>query len=179
MSIRFNHCLKFVLRWEGKRSDNPADRGGRTAFGITQGSYNVYRRKHGHSITDVWGITESEIHEIYWEMYWLPARCSLLPEPLDLLVFDSSVQHGAKRAVKLLQKSLGVTDDGAFGPVTIDALTEEVAAGRVDDLASSYLHHRTEFYADIVKRDPTQKVFERGWMNRLAALRTDIFGLGE
>ena len=162
---RFNHCLTFVLKWEGGKTDDPIDRGGRTAYGITQREY-----KKG----DVWNIAMPEVEAIYWQDYWLAAKCQLMPDDLDLCVFDSAVQHGPVRAIKFLQQALGIGADGVCGPVTIDALQEEVAAGRVQEIVDQYIDNRHEFYDKIIANDPTQARFEAGWAHRMASLSQDV-----
>lgn len=89
--------------------------------------------------------------------------------PLDLLLFDSAVQHGAGRAARLLQSVVGVFQDGAVGPKTVGAVTEFERRNGVAGLVRAYVARRRWFYADIVRNDPSQKVFEKGWENRLNA----------
>ena len=168
---RFDHCLRFVLYREGGLSDHSADRGGRTNCGVTQKTYDTYRRNAGLSLRDVAKITFDEVEGLYRTMFWNVAKCGVLPQPLDLYVFDAAVNHGPGRAVKLLQRALGVGDDGIVGPVTIDALQEEVAAGQLPDLARNFLAIRLSFYEQIVDNDPSQEVFLAGWENRIEHLR--------
>ena len=44
---RFQECLKVVLQHEGGKVDNKSDRGGRTAYGITQRVYSDYLTLRG------------------------------------------------------------------------------------------------------------------------------------
>ncbi len=168
---RFEYCLKFVLGVEGGYSDHKSDRGGATNFGITQKTYDRFRKDSGLSLRPVKSITTDEVQSIYKTMYWVVAKCGLLPEPLDLYVFDSAVNHEPARAVKLLQRALGVDDDGVIGPKTIEALHEEIQAGQLPELCRNFLAIRQDFYDDIVENDPTQEVFAKGWENRLEHLR--------
>ncbi len=170
---RFDYCLKFVTQpqIEGGYSDHKADRGGATNHGVTQKTYDTFRRNAGLSLRSVRQITDDEVAAIYRTMYWNVAKCGLLPEPLDLYVFDAAVNHGPGRAAKLLQQALGVAVDGAIGPVTIDALQEELAAGQLQELCHNFLAIRLEFYDQIVDNDPSQKVFLAGWENRIEHLR--------
>lgn len=174
MNDAFKRAMKFVSKWEGGKVDAVGDRGGRTAFGITQATYNAYRAKRGMPDKDVWDIAQDEIDSIYWEMFWKPAKCDILPDPLDLVVFDSAVQHGPARAVKWLQMALGMEPDGIFGPRSVKALQEEIGAGMTDAVVAMYLATRDHFYADIIKRDATQMKFSKGWGNRMAALKLEV-----
>lgn len=174
MTPRFKYCMDFVARWEGGMVDDPSDRGGRTAYGVTQNTWDEYCRRNNKVSRDVWTITKEDRDSVYWGLFWLPAKCQMFPEPLDLVVFDSAVQHGPQRAVKWLQQALGVTADGDFGPKSFEALKEEITASRIEDLCDEYLAIRAGFYKGIVERDMSQKRFEKGWGNRMASLNLDV-----
>jgi lysozyme family protein len=174
---RFDYSLGFILQphIEGGYSDgtgkNRNDRGGPTNYGVTQKTYDQFRRESGLSLRDVKLITMDEVKAVYRTMYWAVAKCGILPPPLDLYVFDGAVNMGPRRAAKILQSVLGVGADGIIGPVTIDALQEEVAAGRLDELCSNYLAARLDFYDELAEDDPTQRDFIAGWTNRIEHLR--------
>jgi len=168
---RFDYCLPVILRAEGGYSDRAADRGGPTNRGVTQRTYDQFRKNASLSQRDVKQITDDEVKAIYRTMYWAVAKCGILPPPLDLYVFDAAVNHGPGRATKILQGVLGVGADGAFGPVSITALQEEIAAGSLPELCNNYLAARLDFYDDIVENDETQKANINGWRNRIEHLR--------
>lgn len=170
MNNRFDHCLEYVLKKEGGCCDVPGDRGGRTAYGITQAAYFDYRVRKGLQPADVWNITAAERREIYFDGYWKPCECSRLPVPLDIVVFDAAVQHGTSRAIKWMQTALGVTADGDIGPRTLAALEEEAHANTIGHLCHTMLAVRGDFYRKIIERDETQKKFEKGWANRLLSV---------
>lgn len=167
---RFQECLKVVLKNEGGKVDHKKDRGGRTAYGITQNTYDVFCRLTGRAQRDVWEIGEDEIEAIY-SGFWKDAHCSYLPEPLDLQMFDAAVNHGALRARKMLQRVLGVDEDGVIGKNTMKALHDEVVASSAEEVASRFLDERARFFDRIVERDPSQSVFAKGWMNRVDHMR--------
>ena len=53
--------------------------------------------------------------------------------------------------------------DGIIGPKTLAAINSANPRELFDRLWQA----RKQFYLNIVKRDPTQKEFLNGWMNRL------------
>lgn len=106
-SAAFAQSIPFVLRWEGGFVDHPADPGGRTNKGVTQKVYDRWRARQGLAPRDVKFIDEAEVHAIYETDYWLPPRCDLLSRPLDLVQFDTAVNMGVGRAVRLLQQCVG------------------------------------------------------------------------
>jgi len=164
---RFDACLAAVTKLEGGTSNHPADKGGLTMAGVTQATYDAYRRRKGLPPRPVTQSTRTERADIYRSQYWTPVRGDALPPPLDLVIFDMAVNSGPERAIKTLQRVLGVTPDGVFGNQTLRALQEDAAAGQVDHLVSQVLELREEFYRGIVARDASQKVFLAGWLNRL------------
>lgn len=168
---RFAVCLKFVLAREGGYVNHPRDRGGATNKGITQRVYDEWRERKGEKPQSVEYIGDAEVYAIYNEQYWRPVRGALLPAPLDLVMFDSAVNHGPSKAIALLQESLGVEVDSHFGPSTLNAMIERVAKTGTGDLADEVMDRRNQFYKRIVERDPTQNVFAKGWGNRLDHLR--------
>ncbi len=167
---RFRDCLQVVLHNEGGLSDHRADRGGRTNYGVTQKVYDDFCKATGRPQQPVDDITQDEVEAIYGG-YWKDCKASYMPEPLDLLVFDCAVNSGAGRAIKILQRILGVDEDGAWGRITADALHEEVVVAGIESICHQYLDERQRFFDRIIERDPKQAVFAKGWMNRVDHLR--------
>src|SRR3712207_3714185 len=106
---------------------------------------------------------------IYEAGYRTP-RCDLLPRPLDLVQFDTAVNMGVGRAVRMLQAALGCDVDGDFGPGTRRA-AEACDAGAA---VAAYCDRREAYYRGLAKKNPKLAVFLKGWMNRLDALRREI-----
>ena len=169
---RFQTCLAIVLGHEGGFVDHKNDRGGATNYGVADAADG---KKDGLIDVDRDGVgdvaprnlTLEQAEAIYLRDYWGPAQCARIPEPLDLLVFDASVNHGPGRAIKLLQQVLGVVDDGIIGSGTLAALREDIRAGSIADVCHAYLNNRRSFYDKIIARDPSQAVFAKGWGNRV------------
>lgn len=109
MSALFRKCLQFVLVHEGGYSDDPADPGGPTAYGIAS-------RWHDGA------IDRDRAEEIYRREYWDPLRCAEMPPPVACAVFNFAVQHGPASAAMALQAIVGVRADGLIGPRTLAAL---------------------------------------------------------
>jgi lysozyme family protein len=164
----FVKALTFTLPQEGGFSDAPADHGGATNFGLTQkDDYDAYRRAHGEPTRSVREITEQEVLDIYLHSYWLPIAGDSLKHPLGVVLFDSVVNFGVGAGVKFAQSALGITVDGGLGPKTKAAL----AAADPKALALKICELRIERHEGIVKRNPSQNVFLKGWLNRDNALK--------
>jgi lysozyme family protein len=164
----FLSALKFVLRWEGGFSDNPQDHGGRTMKGVTQREYDTWRVAQAQPAQDVAQISTDELTKIYFDEYWRPSFCDRLQAKLDLVQFDTCVNMGKNRAIKILQETVGVTPDGAFGP-----LTEKACEGcNPPEAVARYCSIREALYRRFAEA-PGQAIFLKGWLNRLNDLRIE------
>jgi lysozyme family protein len=158
--------LEWLLEEEGGFSNHPADTGGATMYGVTQATYNAWRKSVGRKQQPVRSITKEEAFSLYKSMYWDEAGCDKLPFPINYMVFDAAVNSGPGRAVKWLQEALRVKPDGVIGRKTLAALSEAVEAAdgvilyRIIDV-------RLVFLVDLIKRSPSQIAFLKGWMRRL------------
>ena len=142
----FNKALHFVLNEEGGFVNNPNDSGGATNKGITQSTYNAYRRIKHLPIQSVKGISDSEVSEIYYNNYWLESGADKINDfKLALIVFDTAVNMGNSIA-KLFLKNSGNNFD-------------------------KYCTIRINDYYAIVKKYPEDKEFLQGWLNRVNALK--------
>lgn len=163
------YALKFVLEDEGGNDDDPQDHGGRTSRGITQREYDAWRKEKRLSPKDVWQASAADIHDIYHQEYWLPL-CDLLPVGIDYLYFNMAVNAGPYRAAVLLQRAVGVADDGRIGPITRQAI------GKFDakTLVNNYSVSAEKFYRSL-----HQPRFLNGWLNRNKRVQTRALAMIE
>ena len=173
MMLDFARCLEFVLAKEGGYVDHPADRGRATNRGVTQGTYDEWRRKRGLLPQSVKLLVDAEIQAIYRQGYWDKVRADDLPVPVNLVVFDDAVNSGTNRAARRLQKACKVPTDGAIGPRTIAAAKQLSDKSGGLNLALDIIEQRVEFYHNIVETNPSQSVFLRGWLNRMNDLERE------
>jgi lysozyme family protein len=158
-STAFNACLPFTLTEEGGNSNDPHDPGGRTHKGIIQREYDKYRTAKGLPLQSDYLMSDAEVQEIYWTQYWQP-HCPGLAPGLDLSFFDNCVNEGPLRAIVLLQRALGIADDGQWGPATADAISRIVS---IEDAITQYSEQRAKFYQAL----RTFQYFGKGWMARV------------
>lgn len=169
VASNFSRSLGAVLQDEGGNDDDPADHGGRTSRGITQREYTAWRALKGQPFADVWKATTAEITAIYHDEYWNP-YCDGFPVGVDYLYFDMAVNAGPRRASILLQRALGVADDGRIGPITRSAITKADPT----KLVSNYTAAKRAFYISL-----HQPKFTKGWLNRcnhVQAIATAMLG---
>lgn len=163
-------ALQFVLRWEGGYSNHPADRGGPTRFGITQATARAY----GYA-GPMRELPLDVATRIYRDEYWTRYRCDQLPVALAVAFFDTVVNMGPKRATRCLQRALKVPADGVLGPVTIGAAQSRNARA----VLTAFMVERKAAYVSIASKNPSQRVFLRGWLRRVADLGLAIGKLME
>jgi len=156
MKENFPKSLALVLKDEGGNDDDPADHGGRTSRGITQREYDAWRQIRGQPKGDVWKATDEDVAAIYREEYWNPL-CDSFPAGIDYLYFDMAVNAGPRRAAILLQRALGVADDGRIGPITKLAISK----AEPRRLIVKYSEAKRAFYISL-----HQPKFTKGWLNR-------------
>ncbi len=168
---RFHRCHEVMRINEGGYVDHPSDPGGATNKGVTQGTYDAWRKRKGQPRRHVREIDEAEVMQIYFEGYWRAGNCHRMPnEAVALVLFDACVNHGAGPAMKFIQRGAGLSPqdvDGAFGPRTLRAveMTEPTL------LVGRALDARWRFFEKIMARNPKLEDFRRGWRARVDGLR--------
>jgi lysozyme family protein len=108
---------------------------------------------------DIANLTVEQVKRIYKSDYWDAIHGDILPRAIGILVFDSAVNQGPRRAIKFMQRALGVDVDGVIGPRTLTAAQSADPA----EFASRFGAERALHYAALSTFD----VFGRGWMRRL------------
>lgn len=187
--MKFEDAFKIVLGFEGGYVNDPADRGGETNYGITYNTLNNAKNKGWipFNVT-IQNIKLEHAKIIYRKGYWDAVQADSLPHPLDLIMFDSAVNHGPGAAVKLLQKSLNallryteLKVDGIIGPLTLRAVNDYVGLGstpgtppnsNIRYLCIDVLLNRVELYSSIVNSNKSQEKFLKGWLNRVLKLKS-------
>lgn len=165
MRANLSNILKLSTANEGGYSNHPKDPGGPTNHGITQATLSAYKGSKA-SIAQVKALTLAEANAIYEDNYWRPIRGDDLPSGLDYAVFDFGINSGPSRAIKELQKIVGVAPDGVMGRKTLDAISGQ----EVGFLIRQYIAARMKFFQGL----KTWKTFGRGWQYR--TLGTDPLG---
>lgn len=163
-------ALKFTLKAEGGFVDHPNDLGGATNKGITQITYDNYRIDQKLPTKDVEFIENSEVQDIYFQMYWKPSQAELMVLPLAVVHFDNAVLFGVTGAILFLQEVLGIGIDGNFGAQT----KKSVLSNNNKDVAIKIIDARIAYQNMRVEENPDQEVFLDGWLNRAANLRKFI-----
>ena len=145
----FETVMDYVFKSEGGFSDRKNDLGGRTNKGVTQTTYNAWRKKKGLTPKDVKGITTDEAKQLYYEEFWIPTKASKVKDLREgYLLFDTALNSGPYEAKKLYEKSNGNI--------------------------YQFLKNRKTFYENLIKRKPSQEENRQGWYNRLKDIENNM-----
>jgi lysozyme family protein len=179
--IDIDKLIDDLIKIEGGYTNNPADKGGATNFGITEHE----ARAHGYT-GDMRSLPRAKAEEIYKYNYWSNPgfdQIAQRSEKLAAELFDTGVNMGPKMASTFLQRALNVLNrqgkdyadlhpDGDIGRMTLYAMDRLIAVrGKADSekvllrIADGLQLAR---YVDIAESNPSQETFEWGWiLNRV------------
>jgi lysozyme family protein len=150
--MTFDQAFEAVIGHEGGYVNNPKDPGGETRYGISKRAYPA---------EDIRNLTLARAKELYLRDYWLQAGCDKVPGGVAFDLFDTAVNSGVSRAVKMLQTAVGVTADGKLGPATLAAIN----AANAPALKGRFNGARLQFMTDL----PEWVTFGKGWARRIAS----------
>lgn len=151
---RFEDAIGATLQHEGGFSNDPADPGGATMYGIEQ--------RDMPDRVPISSISEQDAANYYHEHYWKPLYNEIVSQSVAAKIFDMGVNLGVGTAVKVLQVALGIAVDGVFGPGTLAAVNN---AG--DALLPLYKQQLIQHYNVIAQAKPQLNKFLAGWVNRV------------
>jgi lysozyme family protein len=175
----FPRALTYVIQneigndWEtGGFTNDQNDSGKATKWGITQKTLAAYRGRPV-SIGDIELLTFGEAQEIYRELFWerLHLDCVTRPQ-ISTALFDASVLFGQTLAAfngQIACQRVGyrIKVDGLIGPKTLEALNSV----RVQSWIPAFQECLQKRITKIVARIPKNKIYERGWRNRVTRLK--------
>lgn len=159
----FSPCMAIVFNEEGGFTSDPADPNGPANWGITLKELRDWRGP-GQTVTgdDVKTLTKNDAQEIYRTTYWNPMQCSNLPNGIDLVLFDFSVNDGVRTSIKTLQAVIGANADGSIGPTTLSA----AKAADPRTVIQEFSKRRMDYYRSLQEWDQRGT----GWTNRTNAI---------
>lgn len=173
--MNLQDTLTALIGREGKYSNNPADKGGETMWGITV----AVARAFGY-IGSMALMPRETAMQIYRERYWTQPgfdKVSMLNAVIAEELLDTGVNMGPATAGKFLQRALNVlnkratlfpdlTVDGGIGKMTLTALDAFLKA-RGNDGRTVLLRmlnaQQSVRYMELAEADMTQEDFEYGW----------------
>lgn len=160
---RFGKIFDYLLKVEGGYSNDKYDAGGKTKYGIIESEARKYGYK-GHMRDMPIDIARDIYNKKYYHKNGLD---TLKSDKIALSVCDfivNSGNWGAKKAQATLNElGFDLKVDGILGDKSLEALN------KVDEnkFLEKYHDLQRRFYRAIVTNKPSQKVFLKGWLNRV------------
>jgi len=163
----------FILRWEGGEVNDKADRGGHTNRGITRTTFNALSRRvlgKEPTLANFKNLSREDAMK-FIHYFWNKAtgnnqiKSQAVAEAMTSWFWGSG-SYGIKEWQRMLRDKFGKTKiivDGGVGMQTIN-YTNSIPE---NELMKQAIATREETFRRLVKRDPRQAKFLKGWLNRL------------
>jgi len=159
----YEEALRRLLAHEGGYTNDAADPGGPTNFGITIADYRAYMKPDA-SAADVKAMRVDEAKRIYRSRYWDAQRCDDLPTGVDYAVLDYGVNSGIGRSGRVLRRALTLADDSS---IVNDAVIATAREADPRALIVAICDERLTFLQSL----KTWAVFGKGWGRRVADVK--------
>jgi lysozyme family protein len=181
MADVFATTMPVILAKEGmgRLTDNPADHGGPTIWGITE----ARARAAGYT-GPMAAMMLDQALVIYKRFYWtephFDAIAAIFPD-LAALLLDLGVNNGPGTAGKFLQRGLNVLNTGSDPDLLVDGfcgsmsqtalsafMSQRASQGGGGVLLNLIRAQAALRYVEIAEADRSQRVFEFGWLAQRA-----------
>ena len=170
----FNKIFEYILSVEGGYSNDKADKGGKTKYGIIE----VEARKYGYK-GDMKDLSKDVAEDIYKNKYYLSNNLDKIKDKrVALSIADWTINSGswrlkkAQQTVNILKGEILVVD-GVLGEKSIQAIN----LINPEMFLTQYHELQRKFYQAIVDHNASQIVFLKGWLNRVARKEEYIKGM--
>ncbi len=155
-----------ISKWEGGFVNDSTDRGGATNMGITLETWkSVGYDKDGDGdidAKDVRLLTATDFHPVL-KRYWNRWQATNIVNQSVANILVDWVWGSGKWGIIIPQRLMGLTADGIVGTKTLNRVNNSDQK----ELFEKIFAARKKFLQNIVKNDPSQKKFIKGWINRL------------
>ena len=165
MIENWDKSFQLVIKSEGGFTNDQRDKGnhlpdgreGCTMLGCTQANWENFI---GKKVTqdDMKQLIPDDVKPFYKNSYWDAVKGDELPIGVDYLAFDFAINAGSYQSRKLIQTALEVSNDGIFGPATLNAIQNADA----EDLIKKFTEAKIKFYQNL----SNFSVYGVGWLKR-------------
>lgn len=161
-----------VAKWEGGYVNDPIDKGGATNMGVTVGAWKLLGYdKNGDGIinnADMKLLSKDDFKFVL-RKYWDKWQADKIKNQSIANILVDWYWGSGKWGIVIPQRLLGFSKencDGIVGEQTLKRLNAEIDKD-AEALFDKIFAARVKFLDDIVKNNPSQKRFIKGWKNRL------------
>lgn len=159
----------FILSFEGGFVNNKLDAGHETNKGVT---ISTFRMVYGNdkTVCDLKKITDEQWTHIFKKLFWDSCKADdIKNQSVANMLVDFAYNSGSGNAVRKIQKVVGVKVDGIMGKNTLAAINGFKQGQWV--LFDSLKVARITFLNNIVRNNPKQEVFLKGWLRRVGNIQ--------
>lgn len=156
--VLWGDYFELLMEFEGVvLTNDPADPGGATKFGIDQ------RSNPG---VDIASLTKGKAEMLYLKE-WASSAAAKIPAPISFAYFDLAVNAGETQAARCLQRAASVpVVDGKAGPQTLSMVLAMISQGQAGKLLLRLTAERDLFYKRLAHSRPKLTRFLNGWLRR-------------
>lgn len=172
-SDAFKLALKVVMEHEGGLSNDKADKGLITRYGISLRyirSANIDIDGDGDSdADDILKLTQTDADRIYYRDFWTKYKLDrFINNRISTKLFDSIVNMGYYRTSALTKRAL---NKAIFGHISVDGVLDDRTVDIINNMESvlflnAFRVEQAAFYEALIKRTPAFSVFRKGWLAR-------------
>ena len=165
-----------VAKWEGGYVNDPLDRGGATNMGITVNAWKLlgYDKNGDGIINDAdMKLLSKDDFKFVLRKYWDKWQADQIKNQSIANILVDWYWASGKWGIAIPQRLMGLTEDGVVGPKTIAKLNELIQRD-AEALFYRIYAAREKFFEDIIKNNPSQKKFIKGWKNRLSDFKYSL-----
>ena len=170
---RFQYAMRTVLRHEGGLSNDKADSGSWTRYGISlrflKGENLDVNGDGRIDKEDILHLTLTEADAIYYKDFYIRNHYDQIKnEEILTKILDFSINAGSYQCNKIVKRALNrITDTPVAINGELDAQTIKlINSSSPKVLYSALVAEEESFYFAIVKKNPHLSVFLHGWLIR-------------
>lgn len=152
----FEKAMITTFRTEGGCGNHPSDSGGYTCYGISQ---------NNNPEVDVRNITRADAENIAFRKYYTAHGLDRLPDQIRGDVFMFGWAAGPVTGIRHLCRVLGLPERNKIDDEIVHAVENYPG-----DLHRDYMDDQQQYMIDVSRRG-NNKVFLKGWMNRIRLIR--------
>jgi lysozyme family protein len=165
-------AVEYVLRQEDSRLSGVItnDPGGRTRFGVAE-KYHPELTSTGFYDTMPRDEALDMAIQVYSDSYAKPCKLNQIQgQSVGNALLSYAINMGNKQSIKLLQRTLGLDEDGVMGPKTLSS----VNAVTPSNLLMAWKSMMISYYENVVEKHPEDIVYLNGWKNRVNQNTTQL-----
>lgn len=169
----FPEAYAVVLKHEGGYTNDPVDKGGATAYGVSLAfmkAQNIDIDGDGDvDVDDVKALKNNHAENIYRTFFWNKNRYNEIDnKAVAIKLFDTAVNTGASRCHKILRNTLNKIIVGKVdvNGIMDDEVMEIINIIEPKMLLEEFRNQQAAFYQALVVKTPKYKKYINGWLQR-------------